>query len=164
MDAALQRFKERELQRFKLKVGVFGVLIEEGNVLLLRRNRTGAEDGMYVLPMGGHDGKEPLSHALVREIKEEINLDVQPEDVSMCHIMHRLHPMPHGLTFEQVDLFFAIHRASGIISNNEPDVCDEVAFFPLNNLPANTSPFIKKALECILRGEYYSEFGWERGI
>lgn len=160
MDAALLRFKEKEAKRFKLKAGVFALLIEDGKVLLLRRIRTGTEDGMYVLPMGGHDGTEPLTHAVVREIKEEINLEVAPEDVTMCHTMHRLHPMPHGLSFEQIDLFFAFTRYTGMIHNNEPEVCDDLAFFPLNALPENISPFIKHALECILNGKHYSEFGW----
>lgn len=161
MDAALARFKEKEAQRFKLKAGVFAVVIEDGKVLLLRRYRTGIEDGMYVLPMGGHDGKEPLNKAVIREVKEEIDIHVEEQDVRVCHVMHRLHPMPHGLSFEQLDIFFCVSSYSGTPCNNEPDVCDEVAFFALDALPKNTAPFIKKALECIHKGEFYSEFGWE---
>lgn len=161
MDTFLAKFKEKEATRFKLKVGVFALVIKDDNVLLLRRYQTGSEDGMYVLPMGGHDGKEPLAQALIREVKEEVNIDVKPEDLSVCHVMHRYHQMPQGLSFEQIDVMFAITSYQGVIQNNEPDKCDAVTFFPQGDLPSNTAPFIKKALHCIQNGQFYSEFGWE---
>ena len=131
------------------------------DVLLLRRFQTGTEDGMYVLPMGGHDGKEPLTHSIIREAKEEVNIDVIAEDLSVCHVMHRFHEMPQKeLSFEQVDVFFTVHQYKGTVHNNEPDKCDSLDFFPIDALPKNMSPFIKHALACIQEGQPYSEFGW----
>ena len=157
----LSIFAAKEKQRFKLKVGVFVVLEEEGKVLLLRRFQTGISDGKYVLPMGGHDGKEPLTSALIREAKEEINIDLNYDDVSVCHVMHRFHPMPEGLSFEQIDVFFKVKSYQGSITNNEPDHCDELAFFSIRDLPENIDPFIRYALQCIQKGEGFSEFGFE---
>jgi 8-oxo-dGTP diphosphatase len=160
-DSFLSIFAEKEAKRFKLKVGVFVVLIEQEEVLLLRRFQTGIADGKHVLPMGGHDGKEPLTNTLIREAKEEINIDLRPEDVLVCHMMHRFHPMPEGLSFEQIDLYFRVRGYEGVIQNNEPHVCDEIAFFPLSDLPNTLEPFIRCALKCIGRGEFYSEFGFD---
>lgn len=160
-ESFLSVFAAKEAKRFKLKVGVFIVLIKENQVLLLRRFQTGIADGRYVLPMGGHDGKEPLTGAVIREAKEEINIDIKKEDISVCHVMHRFHPMPEGLSFEQMDVFFKINSYQGIIQNNEPDRCDELAFFSLENLPLATDSFISYALECIQKGEFFSEFGFE---
>lgn len=154
-------FKEKEAQRFKLKVGVFAIIRQQDSILLLRRFQTGTEDGMYVVPMGGHDGNEPLSQSLIREAKEEVNIDCKEEDLSVCHVMHRLHHMPNNLSFEQIDIFFQINNYEGVIKNNEPDKCDDLRFFPLTDLPHNVSPFIKKALHCVQNGQFYSEFGWE---
>jgi len=159
-DSFLTIFAAKEAKRFKLKVGVFVVLMEEGRVLMLRRFQTGIADGKYVLPMGGHDGKDSLTVTLIREAKEEINIDLKPEDVSVCHVMHRFQPMPENLSFEQIDVFFKINRYEGEIRNNEPELCDELAFFPLNNLPQNIDGFVGQALHCIQRGECYSEFGF----
>ncbi len=156
----LSVFAAKEANRFKLKAGVFVVLIEEGQVLLLRRFQTGIEDALYVVPMGGHDGKEPLTTGVIREAKEEVNIEVKQEDLSVCHVMHRFHTMPEGLSFEQIDVFFRVNRYEGVITNNEPDRCDELAFFPLNNLPKATAPFIQHALQCIQKGESFSEFGF----
>lgn len=161
MENSLTAFAEKEAKRFKMKVGVLAVLIEEGKVLLLRRYQTGIADGMYVFPMGGHDGKEPLTDALIREAKEEINIDLQREDVSVCHVMHRFHPMPEGLSFEQIDIYFRIHRYAGFLQNNEPHRCDRLAFYLFDDLPSGTEPFICHALRCIRKGEFYSEFGFK---
>jgi 8-oxo-dGTP diphosphatase len=68
--------------------------------------------------------------------------------------------MPEGLSFEQIDVFFRVKSYEGVITNNEPDRCDELAFFPLNDLPTATAPFIRQALECIQEGKSYSEFGF----
>lgn len=69
--------------------------------------------------------------------------------------------MPFGYTFEQIDVFFKISAYDGFLQNNEPDKCDEVAFYPLERLPDETAPFIRHALSKIQMGEFYSEFGWE---
>lgn len=160
----LSVFKAKEAKRFKLKVAVLAVVRKNDEVLLLRRFQTGIDDGSYVFPMGGHDGKEPLTSALIREVKEEINLDVKPEDLSVCHVMHRFHPMPDGLSFEQMDVFFDIRRYEGTIHNNEPDRCDDLSFFPLNNLPSSLVACFRHALECIQRGQFYSEYGFQETL
>lgn len=163
-DNWLSVFTAKEAKRFKLKVGLLAILIERNQVLLLRRFQTGIDDGKYVLPMGCHDGKEPLTLGLIREIKEEINIDLTLEDVSVCHVVHRFHRMPQDLSFEQIDVYFKIHRYSGEIRNNEPDRCDELAFFPLDDLPEEIVPCIRSALQCMQRGEFFSEFGFVEGI
>lgn len=156
----LEVFAQKEATRFKLKVGVFVLIIQKEEVLLLRRYRTGIADGLHVVPMGGHDGKEPLTTTLIREAKEETNITVRPEDAQVCHVMHRLHPMPAGLTFEQIDVFFKVETFQGNIENMEPDKCDELKFYPLNQLPTTTEPFICQAITCTQKGQFYSEFGW----
>lgn len=115
---------------------------------------------MYVVPMGGHDGKEPLSKALIREVQEETNVILREENVEVCHVMHRFHSMPDGLSFEQMDVFFKASTYEGVIRNMEPHKCDELQFYPLNNLPLNTVPFIRYALERLVKKEFFSEFGW----
>ncbi|MBP7073830.1 MAG: NUDIX domain-containing protein [Rhabdochlamydiaceae bacterium] len=160
MASFLSVFAAKEAKRFKLKVGILVVLIEEEQVLLLRRFQTGIDDARYVVPMGGHDGQEPLTLGVIREAKEEVNIDLKQEDIEVCHVMHRFHPMPEGLSFEQIDVFFRVKSYEGVITNNEPDRCDELAFFPLNDLPKATAPFIRQALQCIQEGKSYSEFGF----
>jgi 8-oxo-dGTP diphosphatase len=57
--------------KFKLPVVVLLVLIEDGKVLLMRRQNTGWGDGDYDLVAGHIDGQETLQAALSREAYEE---------------------------------------------------------------------------------------------
>lgn len=158
----ITKFKQSEEQRFKMKIGVFLVLFSQGKVLLIRRYNTGIADGRHVLPMGGVNQDETSIEALVREAKEEVNVTVQSHAVDLVHTMHRLHHLPEGGSFKQVDLFFRPKYFSGEIKNMEPHKCDEVAFYSLNDLPETTETFICKALDHISNGVSYSEHGWEK--
>jgi 8-oxo-dGTP diphosphatase len=54
----------------------------------------------------------------------------------------------------------AVRQWSGEIVNNEPHKCDELAWYPVINLPPNTIPYVRHAIECFQNGISYSEFGW----
>lgn len=160
MNAFLQTFAHNEARRFKMKVGVFLFLVKDEQILLLRRAKTGIDDGCYVVPMGGVDGKETLTTACIREAYEEANVIIQPEHIRVCHVMHRFHPMPQGLSFEQMDVFFYATEFKGIINNNEPHKCDELDFYPLQELPVTIAPFIRSAIQSMQDHIFFSEFGW----
>jgi ADP-ribose pyrophosphatase YjhB (NUDIX family) len=140
--------------RFKLILSIYLILIKDGKVLLLRRVNTGYEDGKYGLPAGHADGNETARAATAREAKEEAGVLVNPEELKFAHCMHRLQED------ERVDFFFTADSWQGEPKNREPEKCDDLSWFPLDDLPPNTIPYIKKALESHLRGIYYSEW-WE---
>ena len=160
-NSLLSVFAQKEATRFKVKTGVFLFLVVEEQVLLLRRYKTGIDDGRYVVPMGGHEGGEPLTASIIREASEETNIQLKTENLSVCHVMHRFHPMPEGLSFEQIDVFFRAEIYEGHIENLEPHKCDELKFYPVTALPSNTAPFIQYAIECMVKGQFFSEFGWD---
>ena len=68
-------------ERFKAVMAVFLVLRRGDEVLLMRRAGTGFCDGQYSVPTGHVDGNEPLTHAMVREAKEEVGVGIKPEDL-----------------------------------------------------------------------------------
>ena len=43
----------------------------------------------------------------------------------------------------------------------EPEKCGGVEFFKLDNLPENIVPYIKNAIEKVINGEFYFEYGWD---
>jgi hypothetical protein len=63
---------------------------------------------------------------------------------------------------ERIDIFFETSKWQGQITNLEPQKCDDLSWFDLNNLPENIIPYIRHVIEAITRGEIYSEFGWEK--
>ena len=58
-------------------VGVGGVVVHQGRVLLIRRGKQPLY-GRWVVPGGTVELGEPLVEALVREMREETGLDVEP--------------------------------------------------------------------------------------
>lgn len=164
VETFLSIFAQKELKRFKLKVGVFLFLIQNQQILLLRRHKTGIDDGRYVVPMGAIEGNETVTSAIIREAAEEANIILRPQNLRVCHLMHRFHPMPEGLSFEQIDIYFQTETYEGTIKNLEPHKCDELKFYSLNNIPEKTAPFIRYAIDCMIKGQFFSEFGWVEKI
>lgn len=133
------------------------ILIKDGKILLLRRANTGFHDGDYSLPAGHVEAGETFTNALVREAKEEIGVSIDSNMARVVHIMHRKSDADGS---ERVDTFFTAKEWQGEIENKELDKCDDLSWFSMDNLPENTIPYIKQAIECIRKEVFYSEFGW----
>ena len=142
-------------KRFKVIPTVYLLLIKGNKILLSRRYNTGFHDGEYSFPAGHLEGNETLTQAMVREAKEEIGVEISPEDLKLVHVMHRREPNEERLNF-----FFVAEKWKGNPQNVEPHKCDDLRWFDLDKLPENTIPYIKQAINCFLKGILYSEYGW----
>ena len=59
--------------------GVVGVIFREDRLLVIRRSLTVVAPGLLCLPGGGIEEGETESEALVREMREELAIDVTPK-------------------------------------------------------------------------------------
>ena len=59
--------------------GVVGVIFREDRLLVIRRSLTVVAPGLLCLPGGGIEEGETESEALVREMQEELTIDVTPK-------------------------------------------------------------------------------------
>lgn len=143
-------------ERFKIIPAVFVLLRRGDNVLLLRRANTGYQDGKYSLIAGHLDGDELATEAAVREAKEEAGITVDPSKLDFVHVSHRLGRGNSG--DERIDLFYELKEWQGEITNAEPHKCDDLSWHPLNDLPGDTLPHVRRVLECIKRSIPYSEY------
>ena len=64
-------------------------LFRDKKILLLRRFNTGYEDGKYSVIAGHIEENETVRQTMVREAKEEANIDINIEDLEIVHVMHR---------------------------------------------------------------------------
>ena len=141
---------------FMVPVAVHLFLVRDGRVLLLRRANTGYEDGNYSVPAGHLDGGEEVIAAATREAGEEIGITLAPSAVAVVGVMHR------RSNDERIDFFVAASEWTGEIINAEPQKCDDLSWYPLDALPDNTIPYVRRALANYRRGVWFESYGWEK--
>lgn len=144
-------------ERFKITPAVYLIIVKDNKVLLSRRYDTGWEDGKYSLVSGHVEAGESATAAMVREAKEEAGITINPKDLKLVHTMHRMS------TEERIDLFFSVSKWKGTPHNMEPDRCDDMQWFDLNDLPRNLIDCMHVGLKNSLSGIVYSEIGWHEG-
>ena len=141
-------------ERFSIIPSVYALLLKGDQILLLRRINTGFEDGNYGLVAGHVEADESITAALCREAKEEAGININPNELKFVHFMHR------KSSDNRADFFFVAEKWDGEISNNEPDKCDDLSWFPIDLLPSNTIAYVRHAIECYRKQIIYSEWGW----
>ena len=144
-------------ERFQITPAVYLVLKKDGKILLSRRYNTGYEDGNYILVSGHLEGDESFRQAMAREAKEEADLILEPDNLKVTHVMHRKKGTKN--VSERVDIFLIANKWKGKPKNMEPDKCDDLKWFSMDNLPKNIVPYIEYALKQIKKNKFYSE--WE---
>jgi mutator protein MutT len=125
------------------------LLERDGKILLMRRFQTGYMDGSYGLPAGHVDEGELPVDTMVREAKEEINVDLLASDLEFVHVAYEL---PHDETGNRVDFYFRATNWSGEPVIVEPHKCDALLWVPLDELPENMIPKVRQALIAIWKG------------
>ena len=137
---------------FPVTVHLF--FFRENEVLLLRRFNTGFRDGEYSVPAGHLDGDETVVAAAAREAEEEIGVRIDTKHTIFSSVMHRIEDE------ERVDFFVHVLKWQGEPFNAEPDKCDDLRWADVDQLPANTVPYVKQALRNHLSGVQFDEYGW----
>ena len=142
-------------KRYQSKVAVFLILTREENgkteILLQERYNTGYMDGKYDAACSGHLEKgESVSMALVREAKEEIGIDINEKDLRFVELIH-------SYKEDYINVFFTTKKYSGTPKIMEPEKCDDLRWFDIENLPENIFPRIKNVLININKGILYDD-------
>ena len=140
--------------RFQMPVAVHLLLVKEGKILLLRRANTGYEDGMYSIVAGHIDGDEDVKSAMIREAKEEAGIEITQSNIKFAGVMHR------KSDDERIDFFFVADSWDGEVTNMEPQKCDDLSWFAIDNLPSNIIPYVQRAIENYISGVQFDVFGW----
>lgn len=143
-------------ERFKMQVYCVIILRKDNQVLLIKRSKSVILGGLYAFPGGGVDGLESVTVATIRESYEELGIVLNEEDLKFMCVLH----VQTELQKEYVAFFFQAMQWVGQPSIMEPEKCDDLAWFDLNDLPKNMVPSHQLAVAMMNKNEQFYEFGW----
>lgn len=123
-------------------VGVGAFIVNENNEVLLHKRAVPAEKDHWCIPGGRLEMFEKLEDAVIREVKEEIDVDVKIEKLmGVCdHIIEDENA--HWVAME-----YLCKITSGEPKIMEPDKASEMKWFSLDNLPDKLTITTKKSVE-----------------
>lgn len=122
-------------------VGVGAFILNDNNKLLLQKRAVPAEKGFWCIPGGRLEMFELLEDAVVRETKEETDLDV--EVVKLMGICNHIIPDENA---HWVSASYLCKIKNGTPRIMEPDKATDMEWFDLDNLPEKITITTKKAL------------------
>jgi 8-oxo-dGTP diphosphatase len=138
--------------RFRVVPAAYVFLVRDGTVLLQLRQNTGYRDGFWAAAGAGHvEQDESVFEAAVREAREEIGVDLSPDDLRPLCAMHRTHGN-HRPIDERVDFFFSCASWRGEPHIVEPLKSGGLEWFPLSALPDNVVPHERLVLDAMAAG------------
>ncbi|KOP69657.1 DNA mismatch repair protein MutT [Lysinibacillus sp. FJAT-14745] len=124
------------------KVGVGAVIIDESNKILLVLRKKAPEAGCWSLPGGKVDYMETIENAIIREIKEELGVDIEITQL-VCVTNHIIHLED----IHYVAPTFAARITNGEVQNREPHALEKVKWFSINEIPENITMTTDYALK-----------------
>jgi len=110
------------------------ILNEKGQILLQSR----ADRDKWGLPGGCQELGERFEDTIIREIKEETNLNVREEDLELIGIVSgnsRRNEYPNGDVVINNTVLYCVRKYNGELKWNIES--KEMKYFDLNNLPSN---------------------------
>jgi 8-oxo-dGTP diphosphatase len=125
-------------------VSVHLVLVQQdvqgrAQIFLMKRENSFDHNGKYVFIAGKVDHNETPIQAMVREAKEEANLDLQESDITPAMVIYRTALNYKNEAVDAVEFFMVAHRYGGTPTIMEPDLCSEMAFYARDDVPHNLS-------------------------
>lgn len=126
-------------------VGVGAVVINSENEVLLLLRKKDPERGCWSIPGGTVEYGESVEEALIRELEEELSIEV--EIVGLLRVTN--HILKEGPT-HWVSPAFLVRHISGSPCNMEPDYHEDMRWYPIHSLPSNITMTASLALKSYL--------------
>ncbi len=114
------------------------VLIHQGKVLLVRN---WYNSGQWQLPGGGIRDGETAKQAALREVTEEVGIDISADDIQQLSRQNRV--VERGLSFDYQA--FVTHVPSPAFTVKKYEIVDG-CWYDLSHLPRNISESTKQAV------------------
>lgn len=137
--------------------GVINLIIKQDDKVLLFFRNDGFfnyDGGWWVLPAGHIEQGETARAAAIREAKEELDIDIAPDDIKCVHVTSNL-----ASRTESFDFYFLVTKYTGTIRNCESGKCADMRYFTLDEVAIlkNVISPTRISLAGLANGEFYSE-------
>ena len=141
------------------KMGIgFGVMILKNNQALLGQRHVDPEkadslmngEGTWTMPGGKLDFGESFEEGAMREVKEEIDIDIKLEDLKVIALNNDIVPNAHFVT-----IGLLCEKFDGEVKVMEPDEITRWEWFDLDNLPTPLFKPSEKVLRNYREGKVY---------
>lgn len=132
------------------------LLVKDGKVLLSRRQNKSWGNGLLCIPGGHIEATESPTAAVIREAKEELDLNVDPKKVRFYCVAARNTSGKEYVAYE-----FVYELGSETYKNNEPEQCSELLWADPHDLPDTTIKDFRRIIEQgYLRNKLFLEIGY----
>lgn len=148
------------------KSAVYMIITKDNKILVQKRKGTKAWDGYYALPAGHIDSGENQYEALIREAKEELDIDIDIKNITNSYTVLRrnYYEVNNKKSDNYIDFYFEISKYNGIPRIVEEDKCSELIWADIHNLPEPFTDYEGQFLEnrniktcdCYEMGKYVS--------
>ena len=138
------------MEEVRPRIRVAGILIEDNKILLIPHHKN--DKKYWLIPGGGNDWGETTKEALIREYKEETNMDIEVDEFLFFSETISPDKKRHVL-----NLFYKIHRNNkndSIIKLGEEAVLTDLKFVTKEEMETMIIyPNIKKNLLKLMNNE-----------
>jgi ADP-ribose pyrophosphatase YjhB (NUDIX family) len=141
-----------------LKTAVLVILVKDNKVLFLKRTH-GWGAGTYSLPGGNVELHESLTQAAIREVAEEVGVQLEPHNLSFVNLSHIKNS---DTDIEYLLVTFVATQWKREPFNKEPEKHSEMVWLDMDNLPEEIHTFGHKILQAYKDNKTFSEFGWDK--
>ena len=121
--------------------------LKAGSILVNKKTKKIAlvyrrDIGEYSFPKGHLEKGETFDEAMIREAKEELGIEINPEDLKICTVIHYLED-------GYIMAYYRVSKFSCIPYIAEKDKSSDLRWFPYDKLPENIIPYDDKVLQAM---------------
>jgi len=124
--------------RTKTRIAVYLIGMRDHSILLGKRINAQHMNNHWSLPAGHVMESESIIDAIIRECSEEIGISLCKSDL---HLVGSLHQFSDP--YDYANYIFKVDLSPYNPVNSEPEKCESLDFFDINNLPEPMAPYIK---------------------
>jgi len=132
-------------------------IVKDNKILLMRRISQRWMNGKLQIPGGHTEQGESPAQALIREAKEELGIEISPNDINLLATV-----AVKDSENEYFALEFQLNDPERFEFHiMEPNKCSELVWADINNLPDDTIDLFRRAIQqSLIEHQSYIEVGY----